>query len=514
MSKALSRQDYIVTLKTQIENDCYGKIHTDRALSRKTLNNLRAILLISVGLERMADCFVSITRQIRHLKEPTPLIETDIEQVFETISQSIGLIRPALKEKSMAKALAICRVEPELDQMYEAGMKHTMAAIEEGGEAQALITALFVLQHLERTGDELLNIGEAILFAILGERIRIDQFESLQKTLSISGVSDSVSDIDFKAIRGTRSGCHVGRINKRPTENETPADIHGSIYKEGPLEKIEREQENNRRWQATHPGLVPAIYAFHEEGEKGSLLIEDLSGSTLDEVLLSGDAALADSAFQALETTLAAIWTKTLALGPTPTNYIPQIQARLSDVLEVHPQFFRKSQAVGSATVHSVHALLETCTAIEKKLDAPFTVFIHGDFNINNVVYNPATRQIHYIDLHRSRNFDYIQDASVFLVSQFRIPIFDRPNRTAINLGIQRCHTFFRAFAEQQRDASFEARLALGLARSFYTSTRFELNAHFARDMYNRALFLLEKLHGFKGHDWSGFTLPEEILYY
>ncbi|MBF0551315.1 MAG: hypothetical protein HQK60_12355, partial [Deltaproteobacteria bacterium] len=56
----------------------------------------------------------------------------------------------------------------------------------------------------------------------------------------------------------------------------------------------------------------------------------------------------------------------------------------------------------------------------------------------------------------------------------------------------------------------------LALARSFYTSTRFELNKEFAREMYLRAHFLMEKVAGYgaAGGSWPDFVFPLSVLYY
>jgi hypothetical protein len=73
---------------------------------------------------------------------------------------------------------------------------------------------------------------------------------------------------------------------------------------------------------------------------------------------------------------------------------------------------------------------------------------------------------------------------------------------------------FARDFALKKKDAAFHARLALALARSFYTSTRFELNTTFAKNMYLRSHFLLDRLVAHKGVPWEDFVFPVEVLYY
>jgi hypothetical protein len=94
------------------------------------------------------------------------------------------------------------------------------------------------------------------------------------------------------------------------------------------------------------------------------------------------------------------------------------------------------------------------------------------------------------------------------------MPLFDRDHRDRINAVIKQFYGFIREFAQRHGDATVQARLAFALARSFYTSTRFELNYKFAKEMYNRSMFLLEKIHQYRGGAWERFSLPEDVLYY
>ena len=55
-------------------------------------------------------------------------------------------------------------------------------------------------------------------------------------------------------------------------------------------------------------------------------------------------------------------------------------------------------------------------------------------------------------------------------------------------------YTFSASYAKQSQDKTFELRLALGLARSFATSTRFILDKTLARTMFLRARYLLERV--------------------
>ncbi|WP_419787158.1 phosphate signaling complex PhoU family protein [Pseudodesulfovibrio sp.] len=514
-TKITNRDDYIDNLKTIIENKCYSRIHADHSLDRNQVNKIRAMQVMCVNLEKIADYFVNIIKQMRYLDDQSFIKKYDYEEVFDIIMDRFSAVLSAYRNEDMSKALYICKAEPMLDDLYKVCFDRVMNEMGLGRDAQRLVTVLFIFRYFERVGDALLNIGEAIIFSILGERIKIEQFEALQRTLSKSGFGDSFADIDFRAIWGTRSGCRIGKVEPRDDDMVTKEEHRqGSIYKEGSLEKIRKERESILRWKKTFPKLVADIYGFHEEADKGAMLVEFLNGCTLDEVVLSGEDEFVCNALFIFESTVLEAWTTTMERQPLRTNYIRQIQKRLNGVLQTHPEFWRTPQAMGRAEVRSTESLLRDCKEIEEELEAPFSVYIHGDFNINNVVYDHAEQQIHYIDLYRSRDFDYVQDVSVFLVSNFRMPIFATEHRERINKVIGQFYGFAKGFAEKHDDPTFEARMAFALARSFYTSTRFELNFQFAKEMYNRSMFLLEKIRHFRGGDWKQFALPEDILYY
>ncbi|ADU62191.1 MAG: PhoU family transcriptional regulator [Pseudodesulfovibrio sp.] len=513
-SKIANRDDYIDNLKTIIENKCYSRIHSDKSLDKNQINRIRAIQVMCVNLEKIADYFVNITKQMRYLDDQSFIKKYDYGEVFDIIFDRLAAILAAFRNEDMSKALYICKAEPMLDSVYKVRFDRIMNEMGMGRDAQSLITVLFIFRYFERVGDALLNIGEAVIFSLLGERIKIEQFEALQQTLTKSGFSDSFADIDFRAIWGTRSGCRIGKVEQRDATTSSEERRQGSIYKEGSLEKIRKERESIQRWKQTFPNLVADIYGFHEDADKGSMLVEFLNGCTLDEVVLSGEDELVRNALFIFESTVLETWTTTLERLPVKTNYIWQVQSRLESVLQTHPEFWRTPKSLGSAEVRSTEELLVRCAEIEDEMEAPFSVFIHGDFNINNVVYNNEAQQVHYIDLYRSRDFDYVQDASVFLVSNFRMPIFDTDHRGRINSVINQFYGFVKGFAQEHEDPTFEARMAFALARSFYTSTRFELNFKFAKEMYNRSMFLLEKISHYRGRNWEKFSLPTQVLHY
>ncbi|MBF0552466.1 MAG: phosphotransferase [Deltaproteobacteria bacterium] len=510
--KIVPRDDYIDNLKNIIESNCVAKLTAEKNLSKEDINEIRAIQIIGNNLERIADYCVNISRQMGYMDNPEFIHEFDYETVFPKISESISRSYTVLKDRNLAGALTICRVEYELDEWYKVSFDAIMERLKVGQNIQNLITVLFIFRYLERIGDALLNIGEALILAIIGEKIKIHQFQALQETLSRSGFEGTLDELDVHSILGSRSGCIINRLEQR---RSNWSQAQESIFKECNLSKIRREKNNLELWAEKYPGLAPKILGYYEEGDKGALLVQFLAGRTLDEVILNAAEEHLHNAFFILKQVLEEVWLATRQDGPIDTDYLKQIRARLPQIHHVHENFSRPMNQ-GTIKVASSEELLSACAEIESRLLSPFAVLIHGDFNVNNVVYNHELQQIHFVDLYRSRYADYVQDVSVFLISNFRIPIFDEVLRSRLNWIIEKFYEFSSQLALSWQDRTFNARLALALARSFYTSTRYELNKEFAKEMYLRAHFLMEKVAGHHGtgRPWEEFSLPISVLYY
>jgi len=506
--KIFSKDDYIDNLKNVIENKCFTTLNQTK-LAPEQMKYLRAVHVISINLERIGDYCVNIAKQMGYLSSPRFLENFDYKDSFLKIHQTVSEILPVLHKANLSGALAICRMEDELDGMYKENFDKIMIHLRIGRNVEDHITSLFIIRYMERIGDSLLNIGEALLFVIIGERIKIHQFQALQRNLNKSGLQGEVTEVDFQGIWGSRSGCRIARV-----EGKKSPQARDSIFKEGNLRKIRQEKINLECWNEIFPGLVPRVFSYQEDGENASLLTEFLAGCTLDEAIFNSDEEVLKNAVFIFEQTVQHIWEQTLNRFALPTSMMRQVGDRMSSILQVHPELMRPPMGIGELAIPSANDLIKKCMDIEARYPAPFSVFTHGDFNINNVIYNHQDQKIYFIDLHRSAHADYVQDVSVFLVSNFRLPAFDPESRRRIDQTIAGFYGFVKSFAEAHGDTSFDIRLGLGVARSLYTSTRFELNRSFAHAMYNRCLFLMERLTEQPPEELERFSFPLEILNY
>jgi aminoglycoside phosphotransferase (APT) family kinase protein len=286
-----------------------------------------------------------------------------------------------------------------------------------------------------------------------------------------------------------------------------------AIFKDGLGRKVEEERQGVERWHDIYPGIAPRILSHHQQGDSAALLIEHLPGMTLEHLLINESSRLNRTAQQALVETLHSVWTTTRRDKPVTAGHMRQLLKRLSDVYQIHPEFRHCGASLCGREMPSLEALIEQAAGLERSLEAPFAVYIHGDFNVDNILFDPAKQSIRFIDLHRSAYQDYVQDVSVHMVSHYRLQLTDAALRArilalALSFGQQ-----MRRFAHEQGDTTFEWRLALGLARSFATSTRFILDAGLAGRMFNRARFILEHVLGADPERPADYRIPLEELF-
>ena len=509
--KIKARDAYVDTLKGHILDMSYTNLIASRDMDKNRINLLRAIITIATNLERIADFSVNMLRQTEYLTNIRFVNDFEVEIFFEEILFGLERIQSALNAREISQAFRICQCEFNLDEMYEEKFKLILSGLRSGGDTGNLITTLMILHYLERMGDSLLNIGEAIIFFLVGENLKIQQYTALKESLSASGLDTPLTSVEFESIWGTRSGCRIGVVGEKK-DKDTARPV---IFKHGKLNKISREKENIQKWEELMPGLPPQIcgYVAGEEGD-GSVLLEYLPGCTFQELSMGKHESVMRDALYMIEEIVGHVWRATMEQKPVSANFIEQIRDRMEVVYRLHPGFKNKPRRINTLKIRSFGELLRAMEKVGRDLTSPFSVFIHGDFNVNNIIYDPVDERIHFIDLHRSGRNDYVQDVSVFLVSLFRQPVFEQPVRARLNYAIMDFFEFAKNFALSQNDLTFEARLALGLARSFFTSTRFELNRRFARKMHMISVYLMEKLLEHKGRPWESFLLPGETLVY
>lgn len=482
------RCGYILNLSLRIHNDCHNHI-IDQKENKLDSLAFRSINTIASSLERIGDLCCDGLKHSSGISNKECLQADEYQRLFEQTISAIALIDRAVVANDTQLALKIGGVEQEIkhacDQLIE---KYTLA-LKNKDSIEELICALFLARSVEHIGDALLNISEALISGNLGQVVNIDRYYSLHEF--VEQLQDTKKpQLQMQNIAETRSGNRVAGIS----QGKKSKDNIVAIFKDGKKRKLQEERKRVALWHEIYPGIAPKILSYNAYGESAALLIEHLDGVTFESLLLKGNRKLQNAALKQLCLTLKSIWQITRQKKTVSAAYMSQLKQRVAEVYRIHPDFKQASQQLGNFNLLAFDELVKQAQHYEETLKPAFSVYIHGDFNSDNIIYEPLSNKINFIDLHRSRYMDYVQDISVFMVSNYRLQVLDQSLAQRVLELTLSFYQFASEFAKANEDHSFELRLAFGLARSFATSTRFILDKTLADAMFMRARYLIEQV--------------------
>ncbi|MFG6139411.1 phosphotransferase [Halomonas sp. B23F22_10] len=500
------RDGYARNLKMRIHADCV------RRLSRKKTGQarrriLRSLELVATDLDRLTELAREGVRQLVDVDDPAVLSPEDFPPMLALVRSGVARVEGAVADSDTQQALQIGRLQQTLHKRVQQRVNDGVAALKQrDNSTEDLTRALFVAQTIRQMGDVLLHLGEVIISANLGQSMNFERYRSLHSL--VEELADGEDEaFNMAPIAETRSGSSISGIS---TGDD---DDYVAIFKDGLKRKVKEERQGVESWHEIYPGLAPRILSYKKRGQSAALLIEHLPGLTFEHILLNEPPELLDEALKRLTRTLRSVWRETHTDTPVAAGYMQQLEKRLGEVYKIHPEFRSGGATVCGVDLLGFDALVERARAREAELDAPFSVYIHGDFNVDNIIYDPLERRINFIDLHRSSYMDYVQDVSVFMVSNYRLQIMDAPLRRRIMGLAQDFYRTARRYAMSRGDTTFELRLALGLARSFATSTRFILDQSLASRMFLRARYLLERVLAADLEKADRFRIPMKEIF-
>ncbi len=501
--RILDRSGYAYNLMLRIHDSCHNQV-IKTGESGTDAGSLRAIESIATDLEQITGLCRECIRQLDQLRSGRCPGAGTCKFMLSRITTGLDRIEPAIRRSNTRLALKIGQVKFRVDKAGQKLVKKYTAGLKRKKRTEELVAGLFIAHGIEQMGDAMLNISEAIISANLGQPINIDRYHSLRASMQQLDTADNTSDLVVEPIAQTRSGSGISGIG--PARPEDAGYV--AIYKDGKKRKLREERRGLKNWQEILPGLAPRILSYHKRGQSASLLIEHLAGLTFEQILLHEPPAMLSQTLKQLNLTLGKVWRETRTSKPVAAGYMRQLSRRLEEVYTIHPEFRQDGCRICGKIVPAFGKLLKQVHSLEADIRAPFSVYIHGDFNVDNIIYDPLEKKINFIDLHRSRYMDYVQDVSVFMVSTYRLQIFDAPLRRRILMLAQDFYRFTAAYALKSGDRTFELRLALGLARSFATSTRFILDKSLAGAMFLRARYLLEQVLAADLKNVKSFRVP------
>lgn len=431
-----------------------------------------------------------------------------VYKALQDLTAGLEMIEPAIESDSSSSAIDICRLKVHIDKRCDQQLDRLKKRLKKGQQTEVLLNASFVLRDISAMGEALLRIGEGIISANLGQMIQIERYHSLEATLSALQLNPQQNELSIRALGETKSGCSLSAVMGTDSEGEMLA-----VFKEGDQAKLHEEKAGIESWHQVYPGIAPKVYSYHKSGTKAALLFEYLTGDTFERLLLDKDRKLLKKGLNTLFRTLQNIWQETQDTTHQAAHYMQQLKKRLPAIFAVHPEFEHKMINVNGVKSHSIDNLIDACVTVESGLAVPQAVYIHGDFNLDNIIYDSVEDEVNFIDLHRSDYQDFVQDLSVLMVSCYRIANFDPQVRKLIAQTMQAIYDFGADYADQINDESYALRMALGLSRSFLTSTRFVLDKEHAKAMHFRARYLMEQIVRLTPQQLNHYQIPKEIFH-
>jgi phosphate uptake regulator len=444
----------------------------------------RAALRVLSNLERIGDAAAHIAKHAIMLSnEPAPTVDYSLDDLAACATDSFRQGVDAFIRQDLELAKSACELEREVDEIYVKKLNQIIQMLDKGeGHARYLMHVMAAMKYLEKIGDFALNIGEATFFAVTGTRLKYPQFKQLETLLGEADHSGGA--VVYRHFWDGISGAIVLEIDS--------ADGHRYLFKEGAGRKIEDEISRGIEWENLAPLHAPRLIGKAQDKERRAVLREFADGALLHDILFANDNDEAKFvATKAVTEALIDIWSSTLIARAPRLDYSQQVRTRLREVLRRHPDL----EALAKEELGKyggIFGALDLLQRQEEALAPPFSVWVHGDLNTNNAVYDGATRQVVFIDVHRSRYGDYAGDVGVLLTSSFRQFPKKKIARTLAVVNDVMIETVTE-FAHRNGDRGFDERLKLARARALITSARLTDDAERAEVLFVEGLRYLKK---------------------
>ena len=522
LKASLQTLDYINNHTISLQQRCLALFQQENDQQKLSPEEIQTYQKIGFHLQTFSLKLAQITREIQALSKIKPLQKKGIAETLNLLKIGLNLILPALEMQDRKMATNICRLRLRIAYLSKQTQKkltkklhkqakksHTTDAKKQSLKLINTLRLMLIVDHLDEASTVLLRIGEEILSLQLGQPLQFEQIQTLAELLDqLDEFNEAQSATPtVTPISETKSGCTISGVMLSETPSEPP-QIQ-VIFKEGSRQKLEEEKAGVEAWHKKFPGIAPQLLSYHEKGSKAALLFEYLTGETFEYYIQHRKGRQLNQGLQTLFSLLTEIWQETQIDEPRPMFAMRQLRRRLNAIFHVHPAF-KNWQSSGSQT--PIETLIKRAEKLEIRIKQPPAVYIHGDFNVDNILYDPIENKVSFIDLHRSRYADYVQDLSKLMVSAYRIMNFHPKVRQLIGELMQQTYQFGTEYAKQTDDHTYAIRMALGLARNYLTSTRFVLDETHATEMFQRGLSLLDQIVHLDKHQRKQYQIPPQFL--
>ena len=381
--RILDRYGYAYNLKMRIHDACTDLLRSGKK-RELDIFSLRAAENIASDLESLTDICHDCVRLANNLTRKNFLKKSPVIGLLEQVQEGLSMIETSIEEDNTKFAVKIGNIERDLDRSYNKLFEDKLKRLKKLKRPENAVTSIIIAQRIEEMGDLLQDIAETIMSARLGQPMHLDRFRSLKTALSDLGLIDA----EVEPIAETKSGSGISGIS-----NGKKGSGYAAILKDGNKEKLKEERESVESWHEIFPGLAPQILSYSKKGKNASLLIEHLPGQTFEQILLQADRETLSTTLKYLSKTLKAVWSETRQKKIISANHVQQLIKRFESVSEVHQEFDTSEMKICGETIASIKSLMTKAEKLEQSYPPPFSVYIHGDFNLDNIIFDIDTKK-------------------------------------------------------------------------------------------------------------------------
>ena len=185
LANSVIKKDGVVDkLDNDIEDTCFKilAIYNPRAID---LRFIISILRIVVDMERIGDCCVNISKEVKHLKTSLePKFYENLKIMSDAAYDMVKTSIDAFFNNNIELALATIKKDDYIDKMNKSIITDTINTISSSTDrVQDGVSLIYAVRNIERIADHATNICEFVYFKETGKSIKHTYFDSIKEML-------------------------------------------------------------------------------------------------------------------------------------------------------------------------------------------------------------------------------------------------------------------------------------------------------------------------------------------
>ena len=185
--KVINRDEDVNDLETLIEEECSLFI-AKRAPQAKDLRNVLMMLRVSNDLERMGDESSKIAEATIRINETSRITKPKIKSIKKIADLVLVMLKKSLDafgRLDTTEVVEILEEDKEVDEEYHSHMRELLTfMMEDPRTISNSLELIFVSKALERIGDHIKNISQAIVYTVKGRNVAHASIKEIKRTIN------------------------------------------------------------------------------------------------------------------------------------------------------------------------------------------------------------------------------------------------------------------------------------------------------------------------------------------